>query len=72
MPIKDTDIPDEEEQALLREMIKEVTRRLRPDLVAETKAEPVPRVGRNDPCPCGSGRKYKRCHGKHADPRQEG
>ena len=23
-------------------------------------------VGRNDPCPCGSGRKYKRCHG---DPR---
>ena len=20
-------------------------------------------VGRNDPCPCGSGRKYKRCHG---------
>jgi preprotein translocase subunit SecA len=24
----------------------------------------VPRVGRNDPCPCGSGRKYKQCHGK--------
>jgi preprotein translocase subunit SecA len=22
------------------------------------------RVGRNDPCPCGSGKKYKRCHGK--------
>ncbi|MBJ6761739.1 preprotein translocase subunit SecA [Myxococcaceae bacterium JPH2] len=22
-----------------------------------------PRVGRNDPCPCGSGRKYKKCHG---------
>ncbi len=22
-----------------------------------------PRVGRNDPCPCGSGKKYKRCHG---------
>ncbi|MCA1791963.1 MAG: SEC-C domain-containing protein [Thioalkalivibrio sp.] len=21
------------------------------------------RVGRNDPCPCGSGRKYKSCHG---------
>jgi len=21
------------------------------------------RVGRNEPCPCGSGRKYKRCHG---------
>ncbi|MCX7252020.1 MAG: preprotein translocase subunit SecA [Burkholderiales bacterium] len=24
----------------------------------------VPRVGRNDPCPCGSGLKYKACHGK--------
>jgi preprotein translocase subunit SecA len=23
-----------------------------------------PKVGRNDPCPCGSGLKYKRCHGK--------
>jgi uncharacterized protein YecA (UPF0149 family) len=22
------------------------------------------RVGRNDPCPCGSGKKYKQCHGK--------
>ncbi|HVE87277.1 MAG TPA: SEC-C metal-binding domain-containing protein, partial [Myxococcales bacterium] len=22
-----------------------------------------PRVGRNDPCPCGSGKKYKKCHG---------
>jgi preprotein translocase subunit SecA len=26
----------------------------------------MPRVGRNDPCPCGSGRKYKACHGKLA------
>jgi preprotein translocase subunit SecA len=24
----------------------------------------VPKVGRNDPCPCGSGKKYKNCHGK--------
>ena len=24
----------------------------------------MPRVGRNDPCPCGSGKKYKQCHGK--------
>jgi len=23
-----------------------------------------PRVGRNDPCPCGSGKKFKNCHGK--------
>jgi preprotein translocase subunit SecA len=25
-----------------------------------------PKVGRNDPCPCGSGKKYKQCHGQHA------
>ncbi|WP_269505762.1 preprotein translocase subunit SecA [Burkholderia sp. IMCC1007] len=24
----------------------------------------MPKVGRNDPCPCGSGKKYKQCHGK--------
>lgn len=24
----------------------------------------VPKVGRNEPCPCGSGKKYKQCHGK--------
>jgi preprotein translocase subunit SecA len=32
-----------------------------------TKTEPVrvgPKVGRNDPCPCGSGKKYKACHGR--------
>jgi preprotein translocase subunit SecA len=26
----------------------------------------VPKVGRNDPCPCGSGKKYKHCHGRLA------
>jgi preprotein translocase subunit SecA len=26
----------------------------------------VPRVGRNDPCPCGSGKKFKACHGRLA------
>jgi len=31
-----------------------------------TLAAEVPRVGRNDPCPCGSGQKYKNCHGKLA------
>ena len=35
---------------------------------APTPAAPVkrdqPKVGRNDPCPCGSGKKYKNCHGK--------
>jgi preprotein translocase subunit SecA len=33
------------------------------------RQEPIkagPKVGRNDPCPCGSGKKYKNCHGKEA------
>jgi preprotein translocase subunit SecA len=29
-------------------------------------ASVVPKVGRNDPCPCGSGKKYKQCHGRLA------
>ncbi|MFY8082776.1 MAG: preprotein translocase subunit SecA [Rubrivivax sp.] len=31
-----------------------------------TRVAEVPKVGRNDPCPCGSGKKYKQCHGKLA------
>ena len=27
-------------------------------------AKAAPKIGRNDPCPCGSGKKYKNCHGK--------
>jgi len=30
----------------------------------ETVRRDMPKVGRNDPCPCGSGKKYKYCHGK--------
>ncbi len=35
----------------------------------QVKTQPVKvekKVGRNDPCPCGSGKKYKNCHGKNA------
>jgi preprotein translocase subunit SecA len=31
---------------------------------AQQPADAGPKVGRNDPCPCGSGKKYKHCHGK--------
>ena len=53
---------------------KEFHRKKQRDLDAATRAgagdsQPVQRrtgekVGRNDPCPCGSGKKYKKCHGK--------
>ena len=32
----------------------------------ETVVHDGPRIGRNDPCPCGSGKKYKKCCGKDA------
>jgi uncharacterized protein YecA (UPF0149 family) len=32
----------------------------------ETFRRPTPKIGRNDPCPCGSGKKYKKCCGKEA------
>jgi len=32
----------------------------------ETFRRDMPKVGRNDPCPCGSGKKYKNCHGRMA------
>ena len=37
-----------------------------PKNLTHTKQKPVhvEKVGRNDPCPCGSGKKYKNCHGK--------
>ena len=35
----------------------------RPELVQATVKHDAPKVGRNDPCPCGSGKKYKKCHG---------
>ena len=38
-----------------------VSQRSRPETIKRSQ----PKVGRNDPCPCGSGKKYKQCHGKH-------
>jgi preprotein translocase subunit SecA len=35
------------------------------DTIRQVKRD-EPKVGRNDPCPCGSGKKYKKCHGANA------
>jgi preprotein translocase subunit SecA len=37
-----------------------------PDARPTTVRRSQPKVGRNDPCPCGSGKKYKKCHGAAA------
>ena len=34
--------------------------------INKTIVNDTPKIGRNDPCPCGSGLKYKNCHGKNA------
>jgi SEC-C motif-containing protein len=34
------------------------------DIVPKTIVRSSPKVGRNEPCPCGSGKKYKFCHGR--------
>ncbi len=36
------------------------------DVTPVTIRRDQPKVGRNDPCPCGSGKKYKHCHGRNA------
>jgi preprotein translocase subunit SecA len=35
-----------------------------PEKKSQPQERALPKVGRNDPCPCGSGKKYKHCHGK--------
>ena len=53
--------------AMLPLMLREIDGFYRQEFVRETRARTSrrtpPKVGRNDPCPCGSGRKYKRCCG---------
>jgi preprotein translocase subunit SecA len=56
---------DEQEQVQDKKVAKRGKARTAGD---GSKTEPIkrdkPKVGRNDPCPCGSGKKYKKCHGK--------
>jgi len=52
----------EEQQAWLKRRERELAKeRAQPIRAAQTRTEP--KIGRNDPCPCGSGKKYKKCHG---------
>ncbi|HEU4401457.1 MAG TPA: preprotein translocase subunit SecA [Candidatus Polarisedimenticolia bacterium] len=57
--------------AVMQKRQEEMERKRQRDLVYSAPAKEAPRpaqrpaarVGRNDPCPCGSGKKYKKCHG---------
>ena len=37
----------------------------KPQTYVKDKEDPYANVGRNDPCPCGSGKKFKKCHGQN-------
>jgi preprotein translocase subunit SecA len=73
IPIEDADEIQEAQRKRKLDMSKYETKR--PEAVAsrggggggQQKGEPVKvgrKVGRNEPCPCGSGKKYKNCHGR--------
>ena len=38
-----------------------------PSTVGTTSPRQIAKIGRNDPCPCGSGTKYKNCHEKDGE-----
>lgn len=50
-------------QRELHEKEKE-RQRQRESRIRIASSRSVPKVGRNEPCPCGSGKKYKKCHGR--------
>ena len=67
-------IEDDTTKYILRAQVKENLQRVQvakpvsassgKEEVAKKKPVTAKKVGRNDPCPCGSGKKYKHCHGK--------
>lgn len=60
-------LPDKVEySAPLKEMEKQGARQQGKPFVAERKGEDGEKIGRNDPCFCGSGKKYKKCHGQNS------
>ena len=66
-------VDDDERESLIHDMldgVQDVYEYFRDARERAFAPDPVrrdgPKVGRNDPCPCGSGRKYKHCHGADA------
>ena len=53
----------EREQEWKKRMARERERQ-RGQRIRAAKPRTEPKVGRNAPCPCGSGKKYKKCHGR--------
>ncbi len=63
--VRDTELPKSDNRNIQTSRQEATPRPNNPS--AQPKPQPVhveKKVGRNDPCPCGSGKKYKHCHGK--------
>ena len=59
----ESDVEAVEEQR--RQQAEAMSKKFEHESPNEPRAkQQVPKVGRNDPCPCGSGKKYKHCHGR--------
>ncbi|NHZ86126.1 MAG: hypothetical protein GWP19_09620 [Planctomycetia bacterium] len=55
------DLKELAEEMLLADQEKKLMEMEMPPTIEQMKRNP-PKVGRNEPCPCGSGIKFKRCH----------
>ena len=53
----------EEANAMNEYFGRPVAKEMKVNPTAAQMARHPPKVGRNEPCPCGSGKKYKYCHG---------
>lgn len=57
----------ENPEKMERKQVAQEVKTVNPDSgVQEPVRRQTKKIGRNDPCPCGSGKKYKNCHGKNA------
>ena len=64
--VREAQAPRKLDRARMKEERSDLLSQANSNTQQPTTAQPVKvekKVGRNDPCPCGSGKKYKNCHG---------
>jgi len=64
--VHEAHVPKSIDRSRLKEERSDLLSQSNSNTQDKSKPQPVKvekRVGRNDPCPCGSGKKYKNCHG---------
>ena len=66
--VREAKVPRGLDRTQMKEERGDLLTQAHSDTQERQKPQPVKvekRVGRNDPCPCGSGKKFKQCHGKN-------